>query len=69
MKLAGRLNKGDIVWSFNYDVLMDNALRNTGKVTDSGYVFRFDSCYTQQSIGLRSGFDFRCASLQVARFA
>lgn len=40
--LAEQMQKGDVVWSFNYDLLMDSALREQGKLTDSGYVMRFD---------------------------
>lgn len=40
--LAEKVQKGDVVWSFNYDLLMDNALREQGKLTDSGYIMRFD---------------------------
>ena len=40
--LAEEMQEGDIVWSFNYDLLMDNALYSRGKLTDSGYLLRFD---------------------------
>lgn len=40
-RLAGSLKKGDIVISFNYDILMDNALRHSGMLTDSGYMVPF----------------------------
>ena len=40
--LAERMEKGDIIWNFNYDLLMDNALYVRKKFTDSGYVIRFD---------------------------
>jgi len=36
IKLANSLSNGDIVISFNYDILMDNALRASKKLTDSG---------------------------------
>jgi len=36
-KLANSMERGDTVISFNYDILMDNALRNSNKLTDSGY--------------------------------
>jgi NAD-dependent SIR2 family protein deacetylase len=41
MKLAQSLKTGDMVISFNYDILMDNALRNSGKLTDCGYLVPF----------------------------
>ena len=41
LKLAGSLGPGDAVLSFNYDLLMDNALANAGKLTDSGYMVNF----------------------------
>jgi hypothetical protein len=41
VKLANSLSQGDIVLSFNYDLLMDNALRETGKLTDCGYLVPF----------------------------
>lgn len=40
--VAEKVQKGDVVWNFNYDLLMDNALREQGKLTDSGYIMRFD---------------------------
>lgn len=40
-KLAESLVAGDIVISYNYDMLMDNALRNCGKLSDSGYLLSF----------------------------
>lgn len=40
--LANRMQKGDVVWNFNYDLLMDNALFAQEKLTDGGYVTRFD---------------------------
>jgi hypothetical protein len=40
--LAERMQKGDVVWNFNYDFLMDSALYAQNKLTDSGYVIRFD---------------------------
>jgi hypothetical protein len=41
LKLANSLGEGDAVISFNYDLLMDNALRQSGKLTDSGYFLPF----------------------------
>ena len=40
-KLAESLGNGDSVISFNYDILMDNALRNSHKLTDYGYLVPF----------------------------
>lgn len=40
--LAEKMRKGDVIWNFNYDLLMDNALYMQKKLTDSGYVMRFD---------------------------
>jgi hypothetical protein len=37
-RLANSMERGDAVISFNYDILMDNALRNSNKITDSGYL-------------------------------
>ena len=41
IKLANSLSQGDAVISFNYDILMDNALRETEKLTDCGYLVPF----------------------------
>jgi hypothetical protein len=41
LKLANSLAPGDAVISFNYDLLMDNALRQSGKLTDAGYFLPF----------------------------
>jgi hypothetical protein len=41
IKLANSLSEGDTVISFNYDILMDNALRVTEKFTDCGYLVPF----------------------------
>jgi len=40
-KLAESLEQRDIVISYNYDMLMDNALRNCRKLSDSGYLLPF----------------------------
>jgi len=40
-KLAMSMSPGDIVFSYNYDLLMDNALLDAGKFTDSGYLISF----------------------------
>lgn len=40
-KLAESMSPGDIVFSYNYDLLMDNALRDTGKLGESGYLLSF----------------------------
>lgn len=40
-KLAESLVTGDMVFSYNYDILMDNALWNCGKLSDSGYILPF----------------------------
>lgn len=42
LRLAEKMQKGDIVWNFNYDLLLDNALYEKKKLTDSGYVMRVD---------------------------
>src|SRR4029077_4360214 len=39
--LAKRIKQGDIVLSFNYDILLDNALFHDGKLTDYGYGMNF----------------------------
>jgi hypothetical protein len=41
-KLASGMKEGDVVFSFNYDILIDNALGQQSKLTDSGYSMRFD---------------------------
>ncbi|HEV2120827.1 MAG TPA: hypothetical protein VGS11_12095 [Candidatus Bathyarchaeia archaeon] len=41
LALAKQMRPGDLVLSFNYDILMDNALFRTGKLTDSGYWMNF----------------------------
>lgn len=40
-KLANSMSQGDAVISFNYDILMDNALRETERLTDCGYLVPF----------------------------
>lgn len=42
MLLAEKIQRGDMVWNFNYDLLLDNALYMRKKFTDLGYVMRFD---------------------------
>lgn len=39
--LAQKMRSGDIVLSFNYDILIDNALFHLGKMTDYGYRMNF----------------------------
>jgi hypothetical protein len=39
--LAEKMQQGDVVLSFNYDLLMDNALYSLGKMTDYGYHMNF----------------------------
>lgn len=39
--LAKKMSSGDIVLSFNYDILLDIALFNLGKITDYGYRMNF----------------------------
>jgi NAD-dependent SIR2 family protein deacetylase len=39
--LAKRMKRGDVVLSLNYDILIDNALFNLGRTTDSGYRMNF----------------------------
>jgi hypothetical protein len=41
MALAKNIKPGDLVLSFNYDILMDDALYHYGKLTDSGYGMNF----------------------------
>jgi hypothetical protein len=48
-RLADMMRTGDVVWNFNYDLLMDNALYGLDKLSDSGYNMRFD--YTKTSTG------------------
>ncbi len=48
-RLAGLCNRGDIVWNMNYDILMDNALFEAGKITESAYSMRFDYTLTHNS--------------------
>jgi hypothetical protein len=48
--LAKRMKPGDVVWSFNYDILVDHALCFLGKLTDSGYVFPFDYTLGEDNI-------------------
>jgi hypothetical protein len=48
MKLASSLRSGDVVISFNYDILMDNALRDSGKLTDRGYLVPFQMAFNDQ---------------------
>lgn len=39
--LVKRMKQGDVVLSLNYDILIDNALFNLEKTTDSGYGMNF----------------------------
>ena len=39
--VAERMKPDDVVLSFNYDILIDNALFSLGKITDSGYRMNF----------------------------
>lgn len=41
LDLARRMESGDVVLNFNYDILMDNALFSLGKMIDSGYCLSF----------------------------
>ncbi len=41
LALADRMKAGDVVLSFNYDILMDNALLAHGRITDSAYGMNF----------------------------
>jgi hypothetical protein len=47
--LARIMKEGDVVWSFNYDILIDNALLLQDKLSDSGYVMRFDYTFDNGS--------------------
>lgn len=49
IKLANSLSEGDVVISFNYDILMDNALRESKKLTDSGYLVHFQKASDGQN--------------------
>jgi len=40
-RLADLMQANDIVFSYNYDILMDNALRQCKKLTDKGYLLDF----------------------------
>lgn len=40
--LAKRMREGDQVFSYNYDLLIDHALRDEGKLTDEGYELTFN---------------------------
>jgi NAD-dependent SIR2 family protein deacetylase len=44
-KLADLMKHGDIVFSYNYDILMDSALRGCQKLTDKGYLLDFYRVY------------------------
>jgi hypothetical protein len=48
-RLASIMRNGDAVWNFNYDILMDNALYAQNKLSDSGYVMRFDYTFNAGS--------------------
>lgn len=45
LALAERMTRGDFVFSYNYDLLMDNALRRKGRLTDEGYGLTFNRVY------------------------
>jgi len=47
--LAKKLNKGDIVISFNYDTILDDALQKAGKLTDSGYLVEFSKVFKNKT--------------------
>lgn len=40
-ELAEGMQPGDVIFSYNYDILMDNALRALDKLTDNGYMLSF----------------------------
>lgn len=40
--LAEKMRKGDVIWNFNYDLLLDNALYEKGRFSDSGYIINAD---------------------------
>jgi hypothetical protein len=40
-KLANSMSSGDVIISFNYDLLLDNALFETNNLTDTGYNIPF----------------------------
>lgn len=42
VRLAKKIQKGDFIWNFNYDFLLDSALYAQNKFADSGYAIRFD---------------------------
>lgn len=44
-RLAKRMSSNDVIWNFNYDILLDNALRAEAKFIDSGYKMMFDYTY------------------------
>ena len=49
-KLANSMERGDAIISFNYDILMDNTLRNSNKMTESGYLLPFQRILENQEL-------------------
>jgi hypothetical protein len=47
-KLAKKLSSGDIVLSFNYDILLDIALFNLGKITENSYRMNFSKIHIDE---------------------
>jgi len=49
LRLSKSLNEEDVIISFNYDTILDNALRETKKITDSGYIIDFNRVFYEKS--------------------
>lgn len=47
LKIAKNVKKDDIIISFNYDTILDNALRQAKKLTDIGYVLDFNKVFSK----------------------
>jgi hypothetical protein len=47
-RLASLMQARDVVFDFNYDLLVDIALLNGNKLSDSGYVLRLDYAYSNK---------------------
>lgn len=45
VSFAKKVCYNDIIWNFNYDILMDNALRSIDKFNDFGYKMHFNYAY------------------------
>lgn len=61
--LADLMSSEDVILSYNYDLLMDNALREKGKLSDEGYKLSFYRVYDEESEWARPDYSDQSVSL------